>query len=100
MSSTTVPWKPPGPATVPSSWAPPSTPSRTTGPPLSCSPSSGCPPWSHSNDLYADAIAAAFLTASGRPVKVSTDQAVELVRYTANGLDIRDVATALTTSTP
>ncbi|MFD9474745.1 fic family toxin-antitoxin system, toxin component [Streptomyces goshikiensis] len=58
------------------------------------------PALEHSNELYAAAIAAAFLNASGRTVKVSTDQAVDLVRQTTNGLDIRDIAAALTTWTP
>ncbi|MFE3864774.1 fic family toxin-antitoxin system, toxin component [Streptomyces goshikiensis] len=58
------------------------------------------PALEHSNELYAAAIAAAFLNASGRTVKVSTDQAVDLVRQTTNGLDVRDIAAALTTWTP
>ncbi|MER5570474.1 fic family toxin-antitoxin system, toxin component [Streptomyces goshikiensis] len=58
------------------------------------------PALEHSNALYAAVIAAAFLNASGRTVKVSTDQAVDLVRQTANGLDVRDIAAALTTWTP
>ncbi|WP_329345389.1 hypothetical protein [Streptomyces microflavus] len=53
------------------------------------------PALEHSNELYAATAAAAFLDASGRPVKVSTDQAVDLVEQTANGLDVRDIATAL-----
>ncbi|MFE0773339.1 fic family toxin-antitoxin system, toxin component [Streptomyces sp. NPDC058861] len=57
------------------------------------------PALEHSNELYA-AVVAAFLTASGRPVKVSTEQAVDLVRQTATGLDVRDTAAALTTWTP
>ncbi|MFF4174134.1 fic family toxin-antitoxin system, toxin component [Streptomyces sp. NPDC001744] len=58
------------------------------------------PALEHSNELYAAAVAAAFLTASGRPVKASTEQAVDLVKKTASGLDVRDVAAALTTWTP
>ncbi|GHD82132.1 fic family toxin-antitoxin system, toxin component [Streptomyces goshikiensis] len=58
------------------------------------------PALEHSNELYAAVIAAAFLNASGRTVKVSTDQAVDLVKQTANGLDVRDIAAALTTWTP
>ncbi|MFJ6355157.1 hypothetical protein ACIQKB_37580 [Streptomyces sp. NPDC092046] len=46
--------------------------------------------------LYAAVVAAAFLTARGRPVKASTDQAVDLVRQTANGMGVRDIAAALT----
>ncbi|MER6640580.1 fic family toxin-antitoxin system, toxin component [Streptomyces microflavus] len=53
------------------------------------------PALEHSNELYAATATAAFLNASGRPVKVSTDQAVNLVEQTANGLDVRDIATAL-----
>ncbi|MFC7979788.1 fic family toxin-antitoxin system, toxin component [Streptomyces cinereoruber] len=58
------------------------------------------PTLEHSNELYAAVVAAAFLSASGRPVKVSTEQAVDLVKKTASGLDVRDVATALTAWTP
>ncbi|MFE6270444.1 fic family toxin-antitoxin system, toxin component [Streptomyces goshikiensis] len=58
------------------------------------------PALEHSNELYAAVIASAFLNASGRTVKVSTDQAVDLVRQTANGRDVRDIAAALTTWTP
>ncbi|MFC7934120.1 fic family toxin-antitoxin system, toxin component [Streptomyces cinereoruber] len=58
------------------------------------------PALEHSNELYAAVVAAAFLNASGRPVKVSTEQAVDLVRQTATGLDVRDIAAALTTWTP
>ncbi|GFN09731.1 hypothetical protein GCM10010298_70530 [Streptomyces microflavus] len=53
----------------------------------------------HSNELYAATAAAAFLNAGGRSVKVSTGQTVDLVEQTANGLDVRDIATALTTWT-
>lgn len=58
------------------------------------------PALEHSNELYAAVVAAAFLNASGRPVKVRTDQAVDLVKQTANGLDVRDIAAALTVWTP
>ncbi|MER8237009.1 fic family toxin-antitoxin system, toxin component [Streptomyces sp. NPDC094049] len=54
----------------------------------------------HSNEPYAAAVAAAFLNASGRPVKVSTEQAVDLFKKTANGLDVRDIAAVLTAWTP
>ncbi|MBK3584776.1 fic family toxin-antitoxin system, toxin component [Streptomyces sp. MBT57] len=57
------------------------------------------PALEHSNELYAATAAAAFLNASGLPAKVSTDQAVNLVEQTANGLDVRDIATALATWT-
>ncbi|MCL3998218.1 fic family toxin-antitoxin system, toxin component [Streptomyces lavenduligriseus] len=58
------------------------------------------PALEHSNELYAAAVAAAFLNASGRSVKVSTNQAVDLVKQAANGLAVRDIAAALTTWTP
>ncbi|MFJ9434580.1 hypothetical protein ACIRQY_33685 [Streptomyces sp. NPDC101490] len=58
------------------------------------------PALEHSNELYAATVAAAFLNASGRPVKTGTDQAVDLVKRTANGLGIRDIAAALTAWTP
>ncbi|MGA4979316.1 fic family toxin-antitoxin system, toxin component [Streptomyces cinereoruber] len=58
------------------------------------------PALEHSNELYAAVVAAAFLNASGRPVKVSTEQAVDLVKQTATGLDVRDIAAALTAWTP
>ncbi|MFJ4343302.1 fic family toxin-antitoxin system, toxin component [Streptomyces sp. NPDC088915] len=58
------------------------------------------PALEHSNKLYAAVVAAAFLNASGRPVKIGTEQAVDLVKKTARGLDIRDIATALTAWTP
>ncbi|MFI2215200.1 fic family toxin-antitoxin system, toxin component [Streptomyces sp. NPDC020141] len=58
------------------------------------------PALEHSNELYAATVAAAFLDASGYSVKVSTDQAVDLVRQTANGLNVRDLAAALTAWTP
>ncbi|MFD5557627.1 fic family toxin-antitoxin system, toxin component [Streptomyces sp. NPDC127068] len=58
------------------------------------------PALEHSNELYAAAVAAAFLSASGRAVKVSTQQAGDLVEQAANGLDVRDIATALAAWTP
>ncbi|MFC9797248.1 fic family toxin-antitoxin system, toxin component [Streptomyces sp. NPDC127584] len=58
------------------------------------------PALEHSNELYAAVVTAAFLTASGRSVKVSTEQAVDLVKQTANGMDVRGIAAALTAWTP
>ncbi|WP_331740608.1 fic family toxin-antitoxin system, toxin component (plasmid) [Streptomyces cyaneofuscatus] len=54
----------------------------------------------HSNELYAATVAAAFLKTSGHPVKVSVDQAADLVEAAANGLDIREIASALSAWTP
>ncbi|WP_432127500.1 hypothetical protein [Streptomyces sp. bgisy082] len=58
------------------------------------------PALEHSNELYAATVAAAFLKASGRPVKVGAGQLVDLLKQTGNGLDVRDIAAALTTWTP
>lgn len=58
------------------------------------------PAGEHSNELYAATAAAALLNASGRPVKVNTGQAVDLVEQTASGVDVRDIAAALTTWIP
>ncbi|MET9930427.1 MULTISPECIES: hypothetical protein [unclassified Streptomyces] len=58
------------------------------------------PALEHSNELYAAVVATAFLSASGCPANVSTGQAVDLARQTANGMDVRDIAAALTTWTP
>jgi prophage maintenance system killer protein len=56
------------------------------------------PALEHSNELYAAAVAAAFLHASGHPVKVTTDQAADLVEQAAAGqLDVRQIAAALQT---
>ncbi|WP_432127480.1 hypothetical protein [Streptomyces sp. bgisy082] len=52
------------------------------------------------NELYSAVVAAAFLSASGRPIKMSTEQAVDLVKETVSGVDVRDVAAALTAWTP
>ncbi|MFD6799379.1 hypothetical protein ACFWCQ_13155 [Streptomyces cyaneofuscatus] len=81
-------------------WAPPSTPNPTTTPPLSCSPSSGCPHGNTPKSSKRPPPPQAFRNASGRPVKVSTDQAVDLVQQTAKGPDVRDIAAALATWTP
>ncbi|MFI8817614.1 MULTISPECIES: hypothetical protein [unclassified Streptomyces] len=54
----------------------------------------------HSNELYAATVAAAFLKASGHPVKVGGDQAADLVEGAANGLGIREIASALSDWTP
>ncbi|MFB7345004.1 fic family toxin-antitoxin system, toxin component [Streptomyces hydrogenans] len=58
------------------------------------------PALEHSNELYAAVVAAAFLSASGRAVKVSTQQAGDLIEQAANGLDVRDIAAALAAWTP
>ncbi|WP_426501648.1 hypothetical protein [Streptomyces sp. D54] len=58
------------------------------------------PALEHSNELYAATVAAAFLKASGHPVKVSFDQAADLVEAAANGLGIREIAYALNDWTP
>ncbi|MFH8873122.1 fic family toxin-antitoxin system, toxin component [Streptomyces griseus] len=58
------------------------------------------PALEHSNELYAATVAAAYLKASGHPVKVSVDQAADLVEATANGLGIREIASALNDWTP
>ncbi|GAA2622211.1 fic family toxin-antitoxin system, toxin component [Streptomyces tubercidicus] len=58
------------------------------------------PALEHSNELFAVTIAAAYLRASGRPVKVATDQAADLVAQSASGqLSVRDIAAALRTWT-
>lgn len=55
----------------------------------------------HSNELFAASVAAAFLRASGQPVKVSTEQAADLVDQTTAGQrSVRDIAAALRTWTP
>ncbi|MFD3922880.1 fic family toxin-antitoxin system, toxin component [Streptomyces sp. NPDC058595] len=59
------------------------------------------PALEHSNELYATAVAAAFLRASGRAVKISTDQAADLVdQIKGTEVPVRDIATALRTWAP
>ncbi|MGW6744863.1 fic family toxin-antitoxin system, toxin component [Streptomyces sp. NPDC055025] len=58
------------------------------------------PALEHTNELYAVTVAAAFLHAAGRTVKVSTDQAADLLEHAASGLHIRDIAAALKSWTP
>ncbi|MEV7684039.1 fic family toxin-antitoxin system, toxin component [Streptomyces sp. NPDC088341] len=59
------------------------------------------PALEHSNELYAAAVASTFLSSSGRPVKVSADQAIELTDQIASGaLSVRDIASALRAWTP
>jgi prophage maintenance system killer protein len=59
------------------------------------------PALEHSNELYGAAVAAAFLRAGGQPVKISTDQAADLVEQIKGGeLSVRDIATSLRTWTP
>ncbi|MFD8386176.1 fic family toxin-antitoxin system, toxin component [Streptomyces sp. NPDC059679] len=51
------------------------------------------PALEHSNELFAATVAAAYLHASGRPVKVATDVAADLVEQAAAGhLDVREIA--------
>lgn len=53
------------------------------------------PALEHSNELFAAAVAAAYLHASGHPVKVSTDDAADLVDRIATGqADVHRVAAA------
>ncbi|WP_046508394.1 hypothetical protein [Streptomyces odonnellii] len=59
------------------------------------------PALEHSNELYAAAVAAAFLSSSGRAVKISADQATGLTEQIMVGaLSVRDIAAALRTWTP
>ncbi|MGW7579162.1 fic family toxin-antitoxin system, toxin component [Streptomyces sp. NPDC054765] len=58
------------------------------------------PALEHSNELFAATVAAGYLRASGRPVKVTTEQAADLVAQSASGqLCVRDIAAALRTWT-
>ncbi|MGR3935237.1 fic family toxin-antitoxin system, toxin component [Streptomyces sp. BRA346] len=58
------------------------------------------PALEHSNELYAASVAAAFLHASGRTVKLRADQAIDLIEQTATGqLPVRDIASVLRTWT-
>ncbi|WP_031511033.1 hypothetical protein [Streptomyces megasporus] len=59
------------------------------------------PALEHSNELYAAAVAAAFLHAGGRPVKVPPGHATDLVAQVGSGrLDVRAIAKALKAWTP
>lgn len=51
------------------------------------------------NELYAAAVTAAYLHASGAPVTVSTEAAADLVEQAVSGLDVRSLAAALRTWT-
>lgn len=54
------------------------------------------PPLEHSNELFAAAVAAAYLYASGQPVKVTTKEAADLVQQAAaRQLDVRQIAAGL-----
>ncbi|MFE4654866.1 fic family toxin-antitoxin system, toxin component [Streptomyces sp. NPDC056707] len=55
------------------------------------------PALEHSNELFAAMTASAYLQASGQQVKVTTDDAADLVAAAIEGrLTIRDAATAMT----
>ncbi|MEV3993593.1 hypothetical protein AB0J57_32315 [Streptomyces sp. NPDC049837] len=57
------------------------------------------PALEHSNELFAAMVAAAYLQVSGHLIKVSTDDAANLVAAVAEGrLTIRDTAAAVKTS--
>ncbi|WP_405444375.1 fic family toxin-antitoxin system, toxin component [Streptomyces avidinii] len=54
------------------------------------------PALEHSNELFAAAVAAAYLNASGLPVNVTTKEAVDLVERVAGGqVDVREIASSL-----
>ncbi|WJV51770.1 fic family toxin-antitoxin system, toxin component (plasmid) [Streptomyces flavofungini] len=54
------------------------------------------PALEHSNELYATAVALAFLEASGLTLQVKADQAIALVEQVATvGLDVRQIASTL-----
>ncbi|MEV5454254.1 fic family toxin-antitoxin system, toxin component [Streptomyces sp. NPDC057245] len=54
------------------------------------------PALEHSNELFAAAVAAAYLHASGQPVRVATKEAADLVQQVADRqLDVRQIAAAL-----
>ncbi|GAA1111870.1 hypothetical protein GCM10009577_38080 [Streptomyces javensis] len=54
------------------------------------------PALEHSNELYAAAVAAAYLHASGHPVNATTKEAADLVEGVAGGqLDVREIAASL-----
>ncbi|WP_172388164.1 fic family toxin-antitoxin system, toxin component [Streptomyces sp. MNP-20] len=56
------------------------------------------PALEHSNEMYAMAVALAFLEASGIAVQVKADQAVALAQQVASGaLDVRQTASTLRT---
>ncbi|MFJ2752695.1 fic family toxin-antitoxin system, toxin component [Streptomyces sp. NPDC087297] len=54
------------------------------------------PALEHSNELFAVTVAAAYLHASGLPVKVTTKEAGDLVVQVAAGdIDVREIASVL-----
>ncbi|MFH9725389.1 fic family toxin-antitoxin system, toxin component [Streptomyces sp. NPDC017254] len=54
------------------------------------------PALEHSNELYGVVVAAAYLHASGHPVSVSAEEAIDLVERVAEGrIDVRQVAGVL-----
>ncbi|MGA5194242.1 fic family toxin-antitoxin system, toxin component [Streptomyces exfoliatus] len=54
------------------------------------------PALEHSNELYGVVVAAAYLHASGYPVDVSAEEAIDLVERVAEGrIDVRRVADVL-----
>lgn len=54
------------------------------------------PALEHSNELFAATVAAAYLHASGMPVKVTSKEAADLVEQVAAGaIDVRAIASAL-----
>lgn len=59
------------------------------------------PALEHSNELFAAAVAAGYLNASGLPVNVTTKEAGDLIEHVAAGrLDVRGIATSLREWTP
>ncbi|MER5961502.1 fic family toxin-antitoxin system, toxin component [Streptomyces sp. NPDC002057] len=54
------------------------------------------PALEHSNELYGVVVAAAYLHASGYPVGVTAEEAIDLVERVAEGrVDVREVAAVL-----
>jgi prophage maintenance system killer protein len=54
------------------------------------------PALEHSNELYAVAVAAAYLHASGHPVRVTSKEAGDLVEQVVDGrADVREIAAVL-----
>ncbi|MET9646208.1 fic family toxin-antitoxin system, toxin component [Streptomyces syringium] len=54
------------------------------------------PALEHSNELFAAAVAAAYLHASGHPVSATTKEVVDLVEQVENGqLGVRQIASSL-----
>ncbi|MEU2453957.1 fic family toxin-antitoxin system, toxin component [Streptomyces sp. NPDC012765] len=54
------------------------------------------PALEHSNELFAATVAAAYLHASGMPVKVTSKEAADLVEQVGAGaIDVREIASVL-----